>query len=61
MVLCIRASKPPGGTRGASELREPPSAHLAGIVEPRAMGRANRLTRQLTKVLLHGAEMIKLQ
>jgi len=62
MVLpCIRPSKPPGGTGVASELREPPSARSAAIVESRAMDRANRFTRQLPQVLPHGAEKIKLQ
>jgi hypothetical protein len=38
-----------------------PSARSAAIVEPRAMDRASRFTRQLPQVLPHGAEKIKLQ
>ena len=61
VLLCIRASKPPGGTGVAFELREPTSPRSAAIVEPRAMDHASRFTRQLPQVLVHGAEMIKIQ
>jgi hypothetical protein len=50
-----------GGTGVASELREQPSVRSAATVEPRAMDRASRFTRQLPQVVLHGAEMIKIQ
>jgi hypothetical protein len=61
VLLCIRASKPPGGAGVASELREPPSARSAAIVEPPGYGSSESLTHQLPQVLLHGAEMIKIQ
>jgi len=37
------------------------SPRSAAIVEPRAMDHASRFTRQLPQVLVHGAEMIKIQ
>ena len=37
------------------------SPRSAAIVEPRAMDHASRSTRQLPQVLVHGAEMIKIQ
>jgi hypothetical protein len=54
VLLCIRASKPLGGAGVASELREPPSARSAAIVEPPGYGSSESLTHQLPQVLLHG-------
>jgi hypothetical protein len=61
VLLCIRASKPPGGQASLPNFANRPSARSAAIVEPPGYGSSESLTRQLPQVLLHGTQMIKIQ